>query len=247
MTKRACSVRGHPDQLASGGGPEGGAHQSIFTPLVGIGHPNLIAYEPAFADELENILSWSFSHIQQDKGSSIYLRLSTRQINQPQRVLRDSNKKEIIDGGYWIIPPKEGSDFALIYCGVIAPEALEAFKLIEHDIPNSGVLAVTSPDRLHADWNLNAKKRRLGEKNSKSHIENLLSKLSKNASLITIHDGHPLSLSWLGSVLGQKCFPLGVEKFGEAGTIKQLYREHNIDTSSIINAIADSIIQTIKT
>ena len=227
-------------------GPEGGAHQSIFTPLVGIGHPNLIAYEPAFADELEKILVWSFSHIQKEDGASVYLRLSTRQINQPQRELCESSQKEIIDGGYWIIPPKKDSELALIYCGVIAPEVLEAFKLIEQDIPDSGVLAVTSPDRLHADWNLNAKKRRLGKKNSRSHIENLLSILSKNANLITIHDGHPLALSWIGSVSGHKCFSLGVEKFGEAGTVKQLYKEHNIDTSSIINAIADSIIQTLK-
>ncbi|MGC4085345.1 MAG: hypothetical protein QM736_25290 [Vicinamibacterales bacterium] len=37
--------------------PEGGAHQSIYTPLIGMGQPNLVSYEPAFADDLTEDLS----------------------------------------------------------------------------------------------------------------------------------------------------------------------------------------------
>ena len=65
--------------------PEGGAHQSVLTPLIGMGQPGLLAYEPAFADELAAVMRFAFEHMQADDGSSVYLRLSTRPIAQPAR------------------------------------------------------------------------------------------------------------------------------------------------------------------
>ena len=85
--------------------PEGGAHQSVTTPLIGLGQPGLTAFEPAYVDELAEILRWSLEHIQADDGGSVYLRLSTRPLVQPTRELTPSMRADIISGGYWLIPP----------------------------------------------------------------------------------------------------------------------------------------------
>jgi len=46
-------------------------------------------------------------------------------------------------------------------------------------------------------------------------------------------DGHQLTLSWLGSVLGHKVIPLGVDRFGQTGNIKELLTEFTIDSGNI--------------
>ena len=81
--------------------PEGGAHQSIHTPLIGIGQPGLLSYEPAYVDELAVLMRFGLEHMQQPKGSSIYLRLSTRSLPQPERTLSAEQQADIVDGGYW--------------------------------------------------------------------------------------------------------------------------------------------------
>ena len=49
-------------------------------------------------------------------------------------------------------------------------------------------------------------------------------------------DGHPATLGWLGAVHGHRTVPLGVEHFGQTGTVADLYRHHGIDTDSIVAA-----------
>ena len=44
--------------------PEGGAHQSIATPLIGMAQDGLAAFEPAFVDELAVILRFAFDYMQ---------------------------------------------------------------------------------------------------------------------------------------------------------------------------------------
>jgi len=224
-------------------GPEGGAHQSTFTPLIGIGHPNLASYEPAYADELASIMTWGFDYMQQPAGSSVYLRLATRPIAQPDRELTTDQGANVLSGGYWVKEPAPGSEFALVYCGVVAPEAIAAFNLLIDDMPDAGLLAVTSPDRLNAGWCDAMRARKAGEPHATSHVERLLSILDQNAYLVTVHDGHPAALGWLGSVLGHRCSPLGVDRFGQAGDISTLYQEYGINTEAVVNAVADTIIQ----
>ena len=77
-------------------GPEGGAHQSIITPLIGLGQPNLLMFEPTYADELEIILRYSFSYMQEVNGSSVYIRLSTRNISQLNRQVSKKMEEEIL-------------------------------------------------------------------------------------------------------------------------------------------------------
>ena len=132
--------------------PEGGAHQSVLTPLIGIGQPGLTMFEPAYVDELAEILRWSFEHMQADDGGAVYLRLSTRPLDQAERVLTPRLRAEIIAGGYWLSPPADGAELAVVASGAVLPEALEAHGQIAEDIPGAGLLVVTSASRLHDEW-----------------------------------------------------------------------------------------------
>ena len=118
-------------------GPEGGAHQSINSPLIGIGQPGLTYFEPAFADELALLMRWSFEHLQADDGGSVYLRLTTRAIEQVART-GDDWHDDAIKGGYWLKAPGADAEAAIVYTGAIVPEALEAFEALLDDIPRHG-------------------------------------------------------------------------------------------------------------
>lgn len=224
--------------------PEGGAHQSIHTPLIGIGQPGLLSYEPAYVDELAVLMRHGLEYMQQDKGGSVYLRLSTRSLPQPQRTLTPEQESDIVAGGYWYAAPETGSDVAIVCMGAVTPEAIAAHESVVRDFAGAGLLVLTSPDRLHADW-LAAQRNRgrtagLVDR-SASPVEQLLAPLSRDARLVTVLDGHPLALSWLGSVRGQRVVPLGIEAFGQSGDIPDLYRAYKLDAAAIIDAVARSI------
>ena len=212
--------------------PEGGAHQSIGTPLIGMSQPGLTAFEPAYADEVALIMRWAFEHLQAPDGGSVYLRLTTRQIAQPER---PAAPPAVLDGGYWLVPPGPESPVALVFAGAVAPEVLAAHAEMAEDLPDLGILAVTSADRLHADWRA---------KGSAGTAGRLLDELPKCASLVTVLDGHPLTLSWLGAVHGQRVRPLGVEAFGQSADIPALYASHRIDSEAIVDATADALLGT---
>ncbi len=211
--------------------PEGGAHQSVSTPLIGLGQPGLTSYEPAFADELAVIMSWGFEHMQATDGGSVYLRLSTRTIDQPQRADAGTLANDIVAGGYWLKPPAPGAELAIAYSGAVAPEALATYGQVLEDIPGTGLLAVTSPDRLYDNW----------QSGATSHAERLLSALAPDAALVTVLDGHPATLSWLGSVANHHTVSLGVDRFGQSGDLPDLYREYGIDADAILDAAATAL------
>ncbi len=231
--------------------PEGGAHQSIGTPLIGLAQDGLAAFEPAFADELEVIMEWSFDYLQRDgegnpderawlrdeTGGSVYLRLSTNPIEQPGQRRDDAFRQGAIDGGYWLRKPGPNCDLVIAYQGAIAPEAIKAAGIAGEAHRDIGVLAVTSADRLNAGWSAAQRMRLRGNTSACSHIETLLSDLPAHAKIITVIDGHPATLSWIGSVLGHQTIPLGVEHFGQTGTIRDLYRHFGIDAESIVQKI----------
>ena len=56
--------------------------------------------------------------------------------------------------------------------------------------------------------------------------------------LVTVLDGHPAALGWLGSAAGRRVYPLGVDRFGQSGDVPDLYRDQQIDTASIIDRAA---------
>jgi pyruvate dehydrogenase E1 component len=218
--------------------PEGGQHQSVNTPLIGMAQDRLVAYEPAHADELAILLRHAFHHMQQPDGSAVWLRLSTRGLEQPERSL---DPAAVIAGAHWVVPPAPGASFALVYQGALAPEAMAAFTTLREDIPEAGLLAITSPDKLHGDWLAARRKARAGF-GAPSWIETLLAPLAPGATMVTLLDGHPAAHAWLGSVRGQKVVPLGVDRFGQAGDIPDLYREYGLDEAAILDACAQALV-----
>ena len=221
---------------------EGGAHQSINTPLIGMGQPNLTSFEPAFADELALMMRWAFDHMQQPDGSPVYLRLTTRAIAQEMRN-DDRWEADALEGAYWLREPAKGAEAAVVYCGAVAPEAIAAWEVLREDIPGLGLLAVTSPDLLHRGWSARRAARwNTGHGNGQqwpSHVEKLLSQLAPNAGLVTVLDGSPAALSWLGGVCGHRVSPLGTDRFGQTGDLPDLYGEYRLDSNAIIDAAAE--------
>ena len=214
--------------------PEGGAHQSVFTPLVGMGQPGLTAFEPAYVDELCEMLRWSFEHLQADAGGAVYLRLSTRPLTQPARTLTPEIRYQILEGGYWLIEPGPDTELAIVACGPVVAEAIEAHGQLLEDFPDAGLLLVTSPDLLQRGW-----RQSLTSSGAPgSHIDQLLNVLPDRAGLVTIIDAHPATLAWLGAVRRHRIIPLGVERFGQSGDIPDLYRAYGLDAEAIVAAAA---------
>ena len=223
-------------------GAEGGAHQSINTPLIGMGQPNLDYFEPAFADEVALLMRHAFDHMQKPEGSSVYLRLSTRSIAQVSRG-SDDWEADALQGGYWLRRPAAGAEAAIAFTGAIAPEALAAWEALREDIPTLGLLNVTSPDLLHRGWSARRAARWTDKSIAPSHVEQLLAPLVPGAGLITVVDGSPGALSWLGGVKGMRVSPLGVDRFGQTGDLPDLYRTYRLDADAIIEAAAELFLE----
>lgn len=230
--------------------PEGGAHQSIATPLVGMAQDGLACFEPAFADELAVTMRWAFDYMQREgegepdernwlrdeTGGSVYLRLSSRVLEQPVRTMDAELENGIVQGAYWLRRPGPNAQVVVAYSGVVAPEAIEAVGMLGEDRRDVGLLAVTSADRLHAGWSAAQRARERGKPHARSHVERLLEGVPPHCALVTVQDGHPAGLGWLGSVHGHRTRALGVEHFGQTGTIADLYRHHGIDAQAIVRA-----------
>jgi pyruvate dehydrogenase E1 component len=233
--------------------PEGGAHQSISQPLIGLAQDGLASFEPAFVDELAVILAFALDYIQKDggeisernwlrdeTGGSIYLRLSTRPVEQIRRTMTPELRQSIVDGAYWLREPGPNCQVVVAYTGAVAPEAIQAVGLMAEDRRDVGLLAVTSADRLNAGWTAALRARERGLVHARSHIERLFADLPANCGIVSVLDGHPATLGWLGAVLGHRTRPLGVEHFGQTGSIPDLYRHYGIDANAIV-AAAQSI------
>ena len=146
-------------------------------------------------------------------------------------------QRSITDGAYWLRKPGENCEAVVAYTGAVAPEAIEAIGLIGESRRDVGLLAITSADRLHAGWTSARKSRRDGRGVTHlSHIEKLLAPLPRDCGIVTVIDGHPATLGWLGSVRGHRVEALGVEHFGQTGSIGDLYRHHGMDANAIIDA-----------
>jgi pyruvate dehydrogenase E1 component len=228
---------------------EGGAHQSIAEPLIGLAQDGLASFEPAFVDELAIIMAWAFAYIQKDggeisernwlrdeTGGSVYLRLSTRPVEQIQREMTGELRQQIVDGGYWLRKPGPNCQVVVAYTGAIAPEAIEAVGLMAEDRRDVGLLAVTSADRLNAGWTAAQRARERGLVHARSHIERLLVDVPAHCGIVTVLDGHPATLAWLGAVVGHRTRSLGVEHFGQTGSLADLYEHYGIDTNAIVAA-----------
>ena len=227
--------------------PEGGAHQSIITPSIGIELPEVDFYEPCFAQELEWIILNSMEKILA-RDKSTYLRLSTRRIDQSLFSMpddfesREVLRKQIISGAYLIIDRRDDIKYDvnlnvvnIFASGVMVPEAIKASnKLIEEGL-FANVINVTGAGPLYRSFQASTNAIFEGG-NSNLFINNILSSDDTKAPIVSIVDGHSHSLAWLGGALKTSIIPLGVSNFGQSGLPSELYKENNIDSDSIIEA-----------
>lgn len=223
---------------------EGGAHQSIFTPLVGMGLPNLIYFEPAYGWELECILCWGFQQLlDRQQGRSLYVRLTTRRIEQVRLEPSPELRRQVLSGGYWVRDYRGEPDYQaktrvhIFATGVMLPEALRASDVVREDEVYANVINVISPDLLFADWF------RGSGNGVPSYLDELIPPEERGVPAISVIDGYPLTLGWLGGALGCSMIPLGVVNFGESGSIQALYHKHHIDVDSIVEAIARLLVE----
>lgn len=139
--------------------------------------------------------------------------------------------KSITDGAYWLREPGPNCQVVIAYTGAVAPEAIEAAGLISEDRRDVGLLAVTSADRLFSQWSRSRTLR------TQSHIAQLLGALPPDCCIVTVNDGHPAALAWLGGVTGHRVTTLGVEAFGQSASLDDLYASFGMDVNGVIRAV----------
>ena len=226
--------------------PEGGAHQSITTPSIGIEQPGCVAYEPAFAVDTEWCLLASLARLGRPDGSSAYLRLSTRPVSQKLAAIpadpaaRERRRRQAVAGAY---PLQHAAKPAVTIAvmGAVVPEALAAAERLEAAGTPADVVCVTSPGLLFRALRA---RQGLGEPGSPLGEPWILEQAfpaARATPLVTVLDGHPHTLSFLATVNQVPHAALGVAQFGQSGSIEDLYRYNGIDTDSIIRAALDLI------
>ncbi len=220
--------------------PEGGAHQSTITPSVGLELPNLVASEPAFATEVDWLLCHALAELGEPDGSSSYLRLSTRPIDQTPfadvltRLGEAELRRQVLAGGYRLreSEPSGRPGITVATTGVMVVEALEAAAILDDEGVDSTVLLLTSPDRVYRSW----QRRSVAAGGPPCHLHQLVPIHERSRPVVSVHDGASHSLSWLGSALHTRQSALGVDRFGESGTIADLHRVTGISTDHVVNA-----------
>jgi pyruvate dehydrogenase E1 component len=219
--------------------PEGGAHQSITTPSIGIEQPGCIAYEPAFAIDTEWCLLACLARLGRPGGSSAYLRLSTRPVSQKlagvpaDPAVRERRRRHAVAGAYRLRQP-DNPQVTIAAMGAVVPEALAAAERLDEIGVPADVVCVTSPGLL-----FRALRARRGQERGEAWILDQAFPADRAAPLVTVLDGHPHTLAFLATINQVPHTALGVTQFGQSGTVEELYRHHGIHADSIIHAALD--------
>ncbi len=224
---------------------EGGAHQSVNTPGIGIETPGLTYAEPAFARELEWLLLDGLRRMQEPEGDAFYLRLSTKPIDQAPfaeavaRVGEECLHADVLGGGFRLRDGAPGDDRVILAtCGAMVPETLAAAELLAADEGvEATVLVLSSPSRLFRDWQRSRTTPLRGATTAvRSHLERLVREDEQGLPVVTVIDGASHALSFVGSALGARSVPLGVDQFGQTGSQPEVYAAYGIDAASIATA-----------
>ncbi len=231
--------------------PEGGAHQSLFTPSIGMELPHLVLYEPAFARELEWVLLEALRALcDREHGYASYLRLVTKPVDQSliqtalQRLGEAELRRQVLAGGYWLLDarldggPSDGPLVQIAAAGAMIPEAVTAARLLWDEGVAANVINLTSADKVYSA--LKASRLRAVRQGLATteigHLGELIPPAERRAPIVSVLDGASHTLSFLGATFGVPQVPLGVDEFGQAGQRLELYREYGIDSDSIVNA-----------
>jgi pyruvate dehydrogenase E1 component len=211
--------------------PEGGAHQSVITPGIGVALPDIAYYEPAFAREVEWILLAGL-HAVAERRESLYLRLSTAPVDQRLAPpADDGHRGAVLAGGYRLIDGRvtEGwhpeAAVHLFATGAVVPQAIVAAQRLREQGAFPSLFVVTSPDRLYR-----------GLREPRPYLETLVGADEEDVPVVSVLDGHSHALAFLGGALGVPQLALGVDSFGQSGTRQDLYRHYGIDADAIVGA-----------
>ena len=218
---------------------EGGAHQSITTPSIGLEQPGVTAWEPAFALETEWCFLHALSRLGRPDGESAYLRLSTRPLDQSLAALPDDleqRRRDVLSGAY-LLRDSGAPDVTLVAVGALVPNVLEAADLLAQQGIAADIVVVTSYDRV---WR--ATQQRRGLLRGAPVDEGVLDRaFGRRAPLVTVLDGHPHTLAFLGTVTGTPATCLGVQVFGQGGGVDEVHRYHGLDARSVVEAALDLV------
>ncbi|MEY4372139.1 MAG: hypothetical protein RL219_908 [Actinomycetota bacterium] len=223
--------------------PEGGAHQSSITSSIGTELPGISTCEPAYARALDWILCDGLDRLSRDTddgGESLYLRLSTRPVDQAPFAAAvaalgtDALRAAVLRGGYRLLDHPT-PDVVLASCGPVVPEALAAAEALQSEGVAARVVEFTSADRLFHEWRASLRNAaRHGEQAERSpHIWSLL---DPGVPIVSVHDASSHSLAWIGSAVGSRMVPVGVDAFGQSGSIAELYGAFDLLPDQIVNA-----------
>ncbi|MFV0524793.1 MAG: transketolase C-terminal domain-containing protein [Acidimicrobiales bacterium] len=235
--------------------PEGGAHQSTITPSVGAELPGLDYAEPAYATEVDWLLCDALDQLTRDDGSATYLRLSTRPIDQaPFAAALDAYgadvlRRQVVAGGYRLRPgpPDDRPGVTIVTTGVMAPEALAAATELDAEGVTATVVHLTNPRRAYRSWRaaFASTGPASGVVRAPSQLHRLVPPAERRRPIVSVHDGSSHSLAWIGSALGVAQYPLGVDRFGESGTIADLHHLTGISADHVVNAALIAVSEPI--
>jgi pyruvate dehydrogenase E1 component len=220
--------------------PEGGAHQSIITPSVGLEQPGCVAWEPAFAQDLEWTLLHALSQLGRPDGTSAYFRLSTRPLPQSlalvptDPLMREERRRHALAGGYRLQEADSTPVLTLLGVGTVIAEVLAAAEQLASASLPCDVLCLTSPDLLFRAWRASQ-----GLESGDDAIIDALFPVERAAPMVTVQDGHPHTLSFLSTFRHVPIACLGVTDFGQSGDVDDLYQYFGIDTETIVSAAID--------
>ncbi|QFU88432.1 pyruvate dehydrogenase [Amycolatopsis sp. YIM 10] len=219
--------------------PEGGAHQSIKTPSIGLEQPGCVSYEPAFAIDTEWALLACLGRLGRPDGTSAYLRLSTRPVDQSLAAVpadpaaRERRRRQVVAGAYFLRRTAR-PQVTIAAMGAVVPEALAAAERLDQAGVAADVVCVTSPDLLYR-----AVRARQGHEPADTWILDQVFPADRAAPLVTVLDGHPHTLSFLATINRVATTALGVTRFGQSGSLEEVYRHHGLDADSVIRAALD--------
>lgn len=218
---------------------EGGAHQSVKTPSIGIEQPGCLSYEPAFAVEVEWTLLHCLSRLGRVDGGSSYLRLSTRPVRQELAAIpsdpaaRERRRRQVLAGAYTLRPAGTPA-ICIVAMGAMVTEAVEASERLKRQGLETEVVVVTNPGLVFS-----ALQARMGLSASPTWILDQVFPADRAAPMVTVLDGHPHTLAFLPAINGVRSAALGVSTFGQAGDLRAVYRHHRIDADAIVSSALD--------
>ena len=224
--------------------PEGGAHQSIITPSIGLEQPGCTAWEPAFAQDFEWTMLAALASLGRPGGSSSYFRLTTRPVAQKLAEVPDDDesrelrRRHVVAGGYRLRSATGRPDLTLVGVGAIMPEVLSAADELTSFGVGCDVVCLTSPDLI-----FRALRARSGFGDDSEAILEEVFPRERAAPIVTVIDGHPHTLAFLANVNSTSITTLGVDNFGQVGDVDDLYRHFGIDTQTITGAAWDLLDQ----